>query len=51
MSVLAAEQDGYICPVPVMPEADSVELRAKLEAFGANQGGRLRSPIDTRRDR
>ena len=33
--------DGYVCPVPVMPAAEAVSLRSKLEAFEATQGGRL----------
>jgi len=50
MSVLGAEQveqyrqDGYICPVPVMEADEAVELRHRLEAFEATQGGRLQPP-------
>ncbi len=44
---LSAEQivryhrDGYACPVPVMPLQEVSDLRQRLEAFEATQGGRL----------
>ena len=44
---LTAEQiaqyrrDGYVCPVPVMSAREAAELRGKLEAFEATQGGSL----------
>jgi non-heme Fe2+,alpha-ketoglutarate-dependent halogenase len=34
-------RDGYVCPVPVMPAGEAAQLRRKLEAFEATQGGRL----------
>ena len=34
-------RDGYACPVPVMAAAEAAELRGKLEAFEATQGGSL----------
>ena len=34
-------REGYVFPVPVMPAAEAVELRAKLEAFEAAHGGKL----------
>jgi len=34
-------RDGYVCPVPVMPVAEALGLRRKLEAVEAKQGGRL----------
>ena len=34
-------RDGYVCPLPVMPAAEAVGLRRRLEAFEATQGGRL----------
>jgi len=34
-------RDGYVCPVPVMPASEAAELRRKLEAFEATQGGGL----------
>jgi non-haem Fe2+, alpha-ketoglutarate-dependent halogenase len=44
---LTAEQveqyhrDGYVCPVPVMPAAEALQLRRQLEAVEARQGGKL----------
>jgi len=33
--------DGYLTPIRMLPEAEGVVLRAKLEAFEAKQGGSL----------
>ena len=35
------ETDGYLTPIRMLPEAETVALRAKLEAFEAKQGGKL----------
>ena len=35
------ETDGYLTPIQMLPEAETVALRAKLEAFEAKQGGKL----------
>lgn len=35
------ETDGYICPLPVLSAAEANELRGRLEAFEARQGGKL----------
>jgi hypothetical protein len=34
-------RDGYVCPVPVMPAAEALGLRHRLEAVEARQGGKL----------
>ena len=34
-------RDGYVCPVSVMPATEAADLRRRLEAFEATQGGRL----------
>jgi len=34
-------RDGYLCPLPVMPPQEVSDLRRRLEAFEATQGGRL----------
>ena len=34
-------REGYVFPVPVMPAAEAVELRANLQAFEAAHGGKL----------
>ena len=50
MSILSEEhieqfrEDGYICPVPIFPKEEARELRDKLEAFEATQGGKLEPP-------
>ncbi|HJS77650.1 MAG TPA: hypothetical protein VJ778_09590 [Burkholderiales bacterium] len=36
-------RDGYVCPVPVMPAAESLALRRKLEAYEATRGGQLQA--------
>ena len=35
--------DGYVSPVDIMPESEAAELRGRLEAFEATQGGKLDS--------
>ena len=35
------DRDGYVCPVPVMTPAEAAELRRRLEAVEASQGGKL----------
>ena len=35
------KRDGYVCPVPVMPAVEALELRRQLEAVEARQGGKL----------
>ena len=35
------KRDGYVCPVPVMPAVEALELRRRLEAVEARQGGKL----------
>ena len=37
------EKDGFICPLPVLSDEETRELRAKLEEFEATQGGKLES--------
>ncbi|MEK9724510.1 MAG: phytanoyl-CoA dioxygenase family protein, partial [Rhodospirillaceae bacterium] len=41
IQVAQFRDDGYVCPVPVLEAAEVDELRAKLEAFEATQGGKL----------
>ncbi len=41
MQIDQYRRDGYVCPVPVMPADEAAELRRRLEAFEATQGGRL----------
>ncbi len=47
MSVLSRQQikqfheDGYVCPIAVLPEKETRALREKLECFEATQGGKL----------
>ena len=38
-------RDGCLSPVRVMPEADAIELRRKLEAFEAETGGPLKGAL------
>ena len=33
--------EGYICPIPVLEEAEANEYRARLEAVEASQDGHL----------
>ena len=37
-------EDGYICPIQVLPKEEANGFRDKLEAFEATQGGRLEPP-------
>ncbi|MFZ1907810.1 MAG: phytanoyl-CoA dioxygenase family protein [Burkholderiales bacterium] len=39
--IVQYRRDGYVCPVSVMAAPEAAELRCKLEAFEATQGGRL----------
>lgn len=34
-------RDGYYCPIPVLGEEEVADLRGRLEAFEASQGGKL----------
>jgi non-haem Fe2+, alpha-ketoglutarate-dependent halogenase len=34
-------RDGFLAPLPVMPEAEALRLHAKLEAIERDEGGRL----------